>query len=82
VPLIITLVVAYLTSEQDALQKLFSFTDIDPFLNAAPFLFLLACLVLLAFGPGVFSLDYLIGRRRGKKAAAQVPAENPADAHA
>ena len=63
VPLIITLVVAYITSEQDALKKLFSFTDVDPFLSATPFLFLFACLVVLAFGPGVFSLDYLIGRK-------------------
>jgi putative oxidoreductase len=79
VPLIVTLVVAYVTSEQDALQKLFSFTDIDPFLNATPFLFLLACLVLLAFGPGVFSLDYLIGRWRAREAVAFVPLDIPPD---
>jgi putative oxidoreductase len=62
VPLIITLVVAYLTSEQPALKKLFTFTDINPFLNADPFLFLLASLIIFCFGPGIFSLDYLIGR--------------------
>jgi putative oxidoreductase len=63
IPLTFTLVIAYLTSEQDALGKLFSFTDVDPFLTAAPFLFLFASLIILAFGPGIFSLDYLIGRR-------------------
>jgi putative oxidoreductase len=56
-PLIATLLVAYATSEQPALQKLFSFTDINPFLTADPFLFLFACVIILAFGPGFFSLD-------------------------
>jgi putative oxidoreductase len=72
IPLTITLIVAYITSEQEALGKLFSFTDIDPFLTAAPFLFLLACLIIIAFGPGVFSVDYLIKRwmERGKTRAA------------
>jgi putative oxidoreductase len=69
IPLIFTLIVAYLTTEQEALGKLFSFTDIDPFLTAAPFLFLFACLIIMAFGPGVFSVDYLIGRMRAPKVA-------------
>jgi putative oxidoreductase len=66
IPLAFTLVVAYLTTEKDALKALYTFTDIDPFLTAAPFLFLFACLIILAFGPGIFSLDYLIKRRREK----------------
>jgi putative oxidoreductase len=66
VPLIITLVVAYLTSEQDALKKLFTFTDINPFLTATPFLFLFACLIILVFGPGIFSIDQLI-KRAGRR---------------
>jgi putative oxidoreductase len=70
VPLSITLVVAYVTSEQDALKQLFSFTSVDPFLAATPFQFLLACLIVLAFGPGVFSLDYLLGRFRKRPAIA------------
>jgi putative oxidoreductase len=69
VPLAFTLIVAYLTSEQPALEKLFHFQDINPFLTADPFLFLFACLIILAFGPGVFSLDYLIGRTRARKVA-------------
>jgi putative oxidoreductase len=66
-PLIATMIVAYLTAENESLQAIFSnpgkFTSSDPF----PFLF--ACLVVLAFGPGVFSLDYLLGRRFGARAA-------------
>ena len=63
-PLTFTLIVAYLTTEQDALGKLFHFTDINPFLTADPFLFLFASLIILAFGPGIFSIDYLIERKR------------------
>jgi putative oxidoreductase len=66
IPLGFTLVIAYLTTEQDALKKLYTFTDIDPFLTAAPFLFLFACVIILIFGPGVFSADYLIARSRKK----------------
>jgi len=62
-----TLVVAYITSEQEALQKLFSFTDIDPFLTAAPFLFLLASIIVVAFGPGAYSIDYWIARAKGRE---------------
>jgi putative oxidoreductase len=66
IPLAFTLVIAYLTTEKDAIRSLYTFTDVDPFLTAAPFLFLFACLIILAFGPGVFSLDHLIGRRFAK----------------
>jgi putative oxidoreductase len=64
IPLTFTLIVAYLTSEQPALEKLFHFEDINPFLTADPFLFMFACLIILAFGPGIFSVDYLIARSR------------------
>ena len=64
IPLIINFIVAYITTEQDALHKLLSL-DTDDFFAAAPFLFLFAAIVVLAFGPGAFSLDYLIARKRG-----------------
>jgi putative oxidoreductase len=70
IPLSFTLIVAYLTTEQVALKKLFTFQDVNPFLNADPFLFLFACLIILCFGPGVFSVDYLIARTRKKKLVA------------
>jgi putative oxidoreductase len=66
-PLIATLTVAYSTADNEALRAIFS--DPDKFTGATPFLFLFACLIVLAFGPGVFSLDYLLGRRFGARAA-------------
>jgi putative oxidoreductase len=58
VPLIFCMGVAYATAEREALGALRS--DPDKFVTAAPFLFLLASLVVLAFGPGRFSLDALL----------------------
>ena len=60
IPLIFTMIVAYATSEQTALQSIFS--DPDKFVSADPFEFLFASLIVLIFGPGKFSLDYLIGK--------------------
>jgi putative oxidoreductase len=62
IPLIITMIVAYATTEQEALHSLVT-GDPDPFLSAAPFLFLFASLLVLVFGPGPLSLDHLIARR-------------------
>lgn len=63
IPLIINFIVAYLTTEQDSLKKLASLST-DDFFAAAPFLFLFAAIIVLAFGPGAFSVDYLITRWR------------------
>jgi putative oxidoreductase len=63
IPLIFTMIVAYLTAENEALQSLFS--DPDKFLSATPFQFMFAAVLVLAFGPGVFSLDHLLGRKIG-----------------
>jgi len=60
-PLIFTMIVAYITSEKEALQALTS--DPDKFVTAAPFLFLLAALIVFSFGPGLFSIDALLGRK-------------------
>jgi putative oxidoreductase len=68
VPLIITMIVAYLTADKEAVDAIFS--DPDKFLGATPFLFLFASLILLVFGPGVFSVDYLIKRFVDRKASA------------
>jgi len=64
-PLIFTMVVAYLTAESDAAKSIFN--DPDKFVSAAPFLFMLAALIVLAFGPGVFSLDWLIEKKISQK---------------
>ena len=53
--------VAYITGDREALLSIFS--DPDKFYAAAPFTYLMASLIVLIFGPGRFSLDYLIGRK-------------------
>lgn len=60
-PLIFTMIIAYLTAERDSLVALFS-SDYDKFFEAAPWPFLFACLIVLLFGPGRFSLDALVVR--------------------
>jgi putative oxidoreductase len=68
VPVTVTLLVAYITADREAFQSFFS--DPDKFFAATPFLFLYAVILVLAFGPGRFSLDHLWDRRRaGAKAA-------------
>jgi putative oxidoreductase len=58
------MIVAYATTEGDALQALVTGNP-DPFLAAAPFVFLFAALLILVFGPGYLSADALIFRRLG-----------------
>jgi len=61
-PLVCTMLVAYVTAEREALNAIIS--DTDKFVTATPFLFLLASLIVLAFGPGRLSLDWLLFRRK------------------
>jgi putative oxidoreductase len=71
VPLIVTMCVAYLTADPDRVKVIFS--DPDKFVTADEFLFMLTAIIVLVFGPGVFSLDWLIGKIFcGKKAKAQI----------
>lgn len=60
IPLTINFIVAYVTADHEALVGFFK--DQDAFTSAAPFLYLLVSLIILAFGPGFFSLDELIRR--------------------
>jgi putative oxidoreductase len=72
IPLIFTMIVAYLTADTDAVRNIFS--KPDAFLSADEFLFLLTAVVVLVFGPGKFSADGLIGklcRRREPEAGVQ-----------
>jgi putative oxidoreductase len=55
------MMVAYITGDREALLSIFS--DPDKFSAAAPFTYLMASLIVLIFGPGRFSLDYLIERK-------------------
>lgn len=61
IPLTILLTVAYLTADLDKVKLIFS--DPDKFLAADEFLFLFAVVLVFAFGPGKFSIDWLIGRK-------------------
>lgn len=61
IPLTILLTVAYLTADLDRVKAIFS--DPDKFLTADEFLFLFVVVLVFAFGPGKFSIDWLIKRR-------------------
>ena len=65
VPLIFTMIIAYVTAESDKLHNLFARPD--DFVSAAPFQFMLTAIIVLIFGPGLFSLDALLARFRGGK---------------
>ena len=58
--LAVAMSVAYWTAERGALLSVFS--DPGKFYNADPYTFGFAALLVLVFGPGRFSLDYLINR--------------------
>lgn len=55
VPLAFTMVVAYLTAHRDE-----AFASLSDFTDQAPFPFLMAAMVTLAFGAGKFSVDRLL----------------------
>jgi putative oxidoreductase len=59
-PLTFDMIVAYVTADRAALLSFFS--KPEDFSAAAPFTFLMASLVILIFGSGRFSLDYLMER--------------------
>lgn len=65
VPLVVTMLVAYVTADRETLMAIVS--EPDKFTSAAPFLFLFASVIVLAFGPGAFSLDRVLAGRRAQK---------------
>src|SRR6516164_1601420 len=66
--IVISMTVAYLAADFEAVSSFFS--DPDKFVKADPFPFLLTAVIVLVFGPGSFSIDALIKRilHRGEKA--------------
>jgi putative oxidoreductase len=52
--------VAYLTADFEAVSSIFS--DPDKFVKADPFPFLLTALIVLTFGPGLYSIDTVLKR--------------------
>ena len=67
VPLTINMIMAYIIADRHALDSIFS--DPGKFYGADPYTFLFASLMVLIFGPGLFSLDAVIVRMRGGAAA-------------
>jgi putative oxidoreductase len=63
--LAVDMIVAYITADREALFSVIS--NPDKFTAAAPYTFLVASLLVLVFGPGRFSLDALVTRRRKDK---------------
>lgn len=64
IPLIIVMCIAYYTADYQALRTLF--LDPEPFVKAAPFNYLLAALLVFAYGPGKISIDHLARKRSSK----------------
>jgi putative oxidoreductase len=56
------MIVAFVTADRDNLKLIFS--EPDKFQAAAPYQFLFAWLIILIFGPGLFSIDGIWERRR------------------
>lgn len=70
VPMVINMLVAYITADREALFSIFS--SPDKFVGATPYTFLFASLLILIFGPGLFSLDAVIASRFGRRLAPAV----------
>ena len=62
--LTVNLIMAYVIGDREALLSIFS--DPDKFTAAAPYVFLVASLIVLLSGPGFFSVDTLLNRIFGK----------------
>jgi len=58
--LTINMIMAFIIADHDALMSIFS--NPDKFYAAAPYTFLFASLLVLIFGPGLFSVDAVIGK--------------------
>src|SRR3984957_12733278 len=57
----VSMIVAYITADFDALSHFLS--DSDKFVKADPFPFLLTALIIYVFGPGEFSVDAVLKRK-------------------
>ena len=64
IPVAITMAVAYLTADLEAVTSIFS--DPDKFVKADPFPYFICAVIVLVFGPGRFSIDALIKRMSGQ----------------
>lgn len=65
IPLAVVMITAYSTAHVEAARVFFK--DPSQFVAQSPFNFLLVTLLVFAFGPGIFSVDYFLQRRYFKK---------------
>jgi putative oxidoreductase len=70
--LTVNMIMAYVTADREALLSIFS--DPDKFAAAAPYVFLIAAIIVFLFGPGVLSLDELASRFFWKEGKQPSPA--------
>lgn len=62
IPLIIVMIGAYVTAHNQELMNAIS--NPDAFIGASPFLYLFASLIIWLFGPGKFSIDSIICKKK------------------
>jgi putative oxidoreductase len=75
-PLVIDMLVAYITADREALFSIIS--NPDKFTGAAPYTFLIASIIVLIFGPGQISADArLAGRMSGSQVRRTVSGGSP-----
>src|ERR1700751_1996927 len=72
---LLSMIVAYLTADFEAISSIFS--DPDKFVKADPFPYLLTALIVFVFGPGRFSVDALLKWGSRKLALKRRPASDP-----
>jgi len=77
--IVISMTVAYLTADFEAVSNIF--IDPDEFVKADPFPFLLTALIVFVFGHGRFSVDALLKWRARKLAGERRIARDPNRAH-
>ncbi|ADI38459.1 putative oxidoreductase CatD [Waddlia chondrophila 2032/99] len=65
IPLALTMIGALLTAHGDATFAVLE--NSQRFINQTPFTYLLTSLIVLCFGPGKFSVDYVLERAFSKK---------------
>ncbi len=66
------MIVAFVIADREALVSIFS--DPDKFYRAAPYTFLFASVLILAFGPGKICLDAILAKRLPSPQKSPVPA--------
>jgi putative oxidoreductase len=76
--LVVDMIVAYTAADREALFSIIS--NHDNFNVAAPYTFLFASLLVLIFGPGRFSVDTLLTRRRDERRIRRTVADAPGSA--